>query len=167
MEYARRSFRVHMPNGSQNGWEKVKTFNALADFLRKNRGRPCVFGGDFNETRKFLSGGDIISFGHRIGKNGGFTLQGNRKDKFGECRPPEEWHDAVEAVLTSGTAHTDLRASSQKFPVGLKKPPTRFAVLTVSSIICSRHSTLLCITHSIFTSGEEKGYRIIPRSEPN
>jgi len=33
MEYARRSFRVHMPNGSQNGWEKVKTFNALADFF--------------------------------------------------------------------------------------------------------------------------------------
>lgn len=70
---------VHMPNGSQNGWKKIQTFKALSAFLQKHGDRPCIFGGDFNEPRKFLPGGDIISFGHRKASSGGFTLQGDRK----------------------------------------------------------------------------------------
>ena len=96
---------VHMPNGSQNGWNKVRTFEALADYLRCNPDLPCIFGGDFNEPREFRTDGTIVSFGHRRRKNGEFTLLGNRRDKSGEIRPREEWHNAVCAVLVPGSAH--------------------------------------------------------------
>jgi exodeoxyribonuclease III len=96
---------VHMPNGSQNGWDKVRTFKALADYVRNILDQPCVFGGDFNEPRKFRPDGTIISFGHRRTQNGEFTLLGNRKDKSGETGPREEWHKAVCTVLVPGTAH--------------------------------------------------------------
>ena len=43
---------VHIPNGSNNGWEKVYALEALARGLDRESGKiPCILAGDFNEPR--------------------------------------------------------------------------------------------------------------------
>lgn len=54
---------AHMPNGSEHGWKKIETFEALASMLGQVAGRPWILGGDFNEPQTVLSGNRVISFG--------------------------------------------------------------------------------------------------------
>ena len=41
-------FTVHIPNGSNNGWSKIDTFNVLLAALREGNNSPRILTGDFN-----------------------------------------------------------------------------------------------------------------------
>jgi len=70
---------VHIPNGSNNGWAKVDTFDYLADLLMFRDGQPLVLTGDFNEPQYVLQDGRIVTFGQRRLKDGRYIAQGMRK----------------------------------------------------------------------------------------
>jgi endonuclease/exonuclease/phosphatase family metal-dependent hydrolase len=100
---------AHIPNGSGNGWRKVDTLQALTRALRGSAAGPRILGGDFNEPRRFLPDGDLVSFGARRRSDGTFSLEGNRRDSAGrqpaETRPRLEWDRAVKDVLAPGASH--------------------------------------------------------------
>lgn len=109
---------VHVPNGSSNGWKKVETFEALADHLSRHRSGSRVVGGDFNEPRWFEREGRAISFGARIDKVGGWSVEGQLMRK-GERHPRRRWNDAVDSVLGSGAdlglRHAYLATHQERF----------------------------------------------------
>ena len=72
-------FNVHIPNGSNNGWAKVDTFDYLADLVMGRRGQSLILTGDFNEPQYVLQDGRIVTFGQRRLKNGRYVAQGMRK----------------------------------------------------------------------------------------
>lgn len=101
---------AHIPNGAGNGWRKVDTLQALARALQNAGVAPRILGGDFNEPRRFLPDGDLVSFGARRRRDGTFSLDGSRRyptigAQPAESRPLVEWDKAVQDVLARGAAH--------------------------------------------------------------
>jgi len=101
---------AHIPNGAGNGWRKVDTLQALAKALQQAGVTPRILGGDFNEPRRFLPDGDLVSFGARRRRGGTFSLEGNRRypasgTRPAESRPLAEWDKAVRDMLARGAPH--------------------------------------------------------------
>lgn len=92
---------AHMPNGSRYGWKKIEMFEALSGLLTSDNQTPRVIGGDFNEPRRFLRDGAVVSFG--ADEDG--VVRGSWKG-IANTR----WQNAVENVLgpRSSVAHTWL-----------------------------------------------------------
>ncbi|MDN4475803.1 endonuclease/exonuclease/phosphatase family protein [Demequina sp. SYSU T00192] len=86
---------VHAPNAAGNGWDKVRTLEALRAGLLEKSG-PCIVAGDFNEPRTFAPA--PLSFRARAdgSTDGGWT------DRFGETHPRSRWQAAVTGVLGDG-----------------------------------------------------------------
>ncbi|WP_062465689.1 endonuclease/exonuclease/phosphatase family protein [Demequina maris] len=83
---------VHAPNAAGNGWDKVRTLEALRAGLLEKSG-PCVVAGDFNEPRTFAPA--PLSF--RARPDG--STEGDWTDRFGETHPRSRWQAAVAGVL--------------------------------------------------------------------
>ncbi|WP_062529123.1 endonuclease/exonuclease/phosphatase family protein [Demequina rhizosphaerae] len=83
---------VHAPNAAGNGWDKVRTLEALRAGLLQEAG-PCVVAGDLNEPRAFTPG--PLSF--RARADG--STDGDWTDRFGETHPRSRWQAAVTGVL--------------------------------------------------------------------
>lgn len=103
---------AHIPNGSGNGWEKINTFNALADALTMAPRGPRILGGDFNEPRFFRPDGGLVSFGAKKLKDGTYSLEGelrspkrSRVSQPPESHPRRLWNDGVTAILGWGAPH--------------------------------------------------------------
>lgn len=90
---------AHMPNGSEHGWKKIETFEALASMLTQVAGRPWIVGGDFNEPQAILPGNRVISFA--ANEDG---------DVVGQWRgrPNARWQAAVAKIL--GPTSTNVHA---------------------------------------------------------
>jgi endonuclease/exonuclease/phosphatase family metal-dependent hydrolase len=56
-----RVFSVHMPNGSNHGWKKIESFEAMLRHVREFEGDAIVIGGDFNEPVAVLPSGEFCS----------------------------------------------------------------------------------------------------------
>jgi endonuclease/exonuclease/phosphatase family metal-dependent hydrolase len=55
---------VHVPNGSRNGWQKIRTLEALKRLVLSLKDRPVILSGDFNEPRWTpLQDGHIVTWG--------------------------------------------------------------------------------------------------------
>jgi len=109
---------AHIPNGSGNGWNKPKTFEALADALRNAPDMPRVLGGDFNEPREVRPNGQIVTFGERVGVDGSVTCRGKKTGKCGETHPRRRWDAAVRAIFAGETSHGLRRAHAVVHGVG-------------------------------------------------
>jgi len=83
---------VHAPNGSGNGWDKVRTLEALHAGLATLDG-PVVVGGDFNEPRTFEP------FLESFRALPGGATEGVWTDKFGETDSRARWQLAVEQIM--------------------------------------------------------------------
>lgn len=81
---------VHMPNGSTYAWKKIEMFEALGNLLARDHKAPRIVGGDFNEPRRFTSGGALESFG--------VDLDGVVRG-FWKGHPNARWQNAVDNVL--------------------------------------------------------------------
>ena len=108
---------AHIPNGSNHGWWKIDTFDALAGALNASE-LPTVLAGDFNEPKFHTP--DLISWG--VSRNG--TFNGQRRPPKGDRgpRPRQEWQDSVASVLQPQNGrwrgvHAALQGSS---PAGLQ-----------------------------------------------
>jgi endonuclease/exonuclease/phosphatase family metal-dependent hydrolase len=77
-------YTVHVPPGSQAGWRKIDTIQAVARRMFIQSTFPRILCGDFNEPRAELSGGRVESgAGHN---------RYSRKD-------PKRWQEAVELIF--------------------------------------------------------------------
>lgn len=85
---------AHIPNGSNHGWWKIDTFDALARALNASE-LPTVLAGDFNEPKFHTP--DLISWG--VSRNGSFNGQRTRPKGDRGPRPRQEWQDSVASVL--------------------------------------------------------------------
>lgn len=65
-----RVFSVHMPNGSNHGWKKVESFEAMLNHLSQHVGAEVVVGGDFNEPVAVLPSGEFCSVAGTPGTSG-------------------------------------------------------------------------------------------------
>jgi endonuclease/exonuclease/phosphatase family metal-dependent hydrolase len=99
-------FTAHIPNGSNNGWRKIDTFNVLSKALRKADDAPRILTGDFNEPRQYRRSGQIVTWSEILHKKGGTSIP-KLKNKLGKKRAGTEWTYGVLAVL-SGASHHGL-----------------------------------------------------------
>ncbi len=97
-------FTVHIPNGSNNGWRKIDTFNVLSAALRRGGDSPRILTGDFNEPKRFRRSGQIVPFGEKIHKDGGTSTRG-WYTKFGDRRRRIERTNGVRSVLDGASRH--------------------------------------------------------------
>jgi endonuclease/exonuclease/phosphatase family metal-dependent hydrolase len=108
---------VHIPNGSNYGWKKIDTFNALKDVVRKAKGRPCIVSGDFNEPdliplqdgAQFIPPQDglrIVTWGQWWdAQQRRYVCTGTSKDRNGRSRANEEWDAAVRWLFEKEDEH--------------------------------------------------------------
>ena len=54
---------VHVPNGSQHGWDKIETLEGIANVIQDAPDDPRILAGDFNEPIEILPNGEIITSG--------------------------------------------------------------------------------------------------------
>ena len=96
---------VHIPNGSKNGWNKVRSFEVLADELRNAGNVPRIVAGDFNEPREVRPSGQLVTFGETVAKSGRVSCGGDKKGACGETHPRRRWDAAVRSVLAGQSSH--------------------------------------------------------------
>lgn len=98
---------VHIPNGSANGWDKIRHFDVLHEYLATARHQPHVVAGDFNEPRSFPIDALAITFGHeRLGSgelavDGDLTRPTQTRVRAAETFPRAQWIEGVRRVLDS------------------------------------------------------------------
>jgi exonuclease III len=68
---------VHIPNGSNNGWEKIDTFQVLAKQVREAKDMPCIVTGDLNEPRYIMQNNAVVTWGQDPDSNGRFFCWGD------------------------------------------------------------------------------------------
>lgn len=95
---------AHIPNGSDHGWKKIETFEALAYALQNAPDQPRILGGDFNEPREVMPSGHMITFGQSVHADGTISSSG-MKTKNGEAHPRYRWDHAVRSVLAGPSSH--------------------------------------------------------------
>ena len=95
-------FTVHIPHGSGHKWKKIDTFETLALALRSGGDSPRILTGDFNEPRKFLGSGQILTFGEKE-VNADGVISAPRGTWRG--RPHADWSEGVRSVLADTSRH--------------------------------------------------------------
>ena len=98
-------FTAHIPHGSGHKWKKIDTFETLAPALRSGGDSPRILTGDFNEPRKFLGSGQILTFGEKE-VNADGVISAPRGTWRG--RPHADWSEGVRSVLAG---HVTPRAA--------------------------------------------------------
>jgi endonuclease/exonuclease/phosphatase family metal-dependent hydrolase len=108
---------VHIPNGSRYGWQKIDTFNALKDVVRKAKGKPCIVTGDFNEPKliplqdgaQFIPPQDglrIVTWGQWWdARQRRYVCTGTFKDRNGRAGANKEWDAAVRWLFEKEDEH--------------------------------------------------------------
>jgi len=61
---------VHIPNGSDNKWKKIETFEGVHDGISAKPTDRTILCGDFNSPQKELADGRVIVWGEKIRKDG-------------------------------------------------------------------------------------------------
>ncbi len=126
---------VHAPNGSNNGWDKIRTLRGARRIVEDMRPAPVVVAGDFNEPRYLPGGLPVRSFAWRkdTAESDWQRLKDQpwqRKNARGdvEAEPRGAWDDAVGWYFTEdsglqhahwathgrGTAHVSHRTSADE-----------------------------------------------------
>jgi exonuclease III len=97
---------AHIPNGENNGWAKIDTFQALAPILRQSSARgPCVVTGDFNEPQTIcLQDGRIVTWGQDQNSDGRFECW-DRWTRDGRSGTGEEWDTPVRWLFENQKDH--------------------------------------------------------------
>ena len=95
-------FTAHIPHGSGHKWKKIDTFETLALALRSGSDSPRILTGDFNEPRKFLGSGQILTFGEKE-VNADGVISAPRGTWRG--RPHADWSEGVRSVLADTSRH--------------------------------------------------------------
>jgi len=99
---------VHIPNGSNYGWKKIDTFNALRDVVSKAKGKPCIVAGDFNEPQliPLQDGGRLVTWGQEWNaRKGRFACWERWRDKDGQSGTGEKWDAAVRWIFEKHDEH--------------------------------------------------------------
>lgn len=95
-------FTAHIPHGSGHRWKKIDTFETFARALRRATDSPRVLTGDFNEPKKFLSSGQLLTFaGEHVDADGSLSIP----RKMWRKRPLADWSRGVRAVLADTSRH--------------------------------------------------------------
>lgn len=112
---------VHAPNGSNHGWKKIETIEAVLSEVSALAGSPFVVGGDFNEPVDVLSDGTFVSKAAEGRLPGGsLASPWTRPEKpvggvGGTVRrgfPRSRWQSAVVDLLQPGPGAGHVRAHS-------------------------------------------------------
>jgi len=82
---------AHMPNASEFGWDKIKTFRVLKKRVEGAKDRPCIVTGDFNEPRYSILHGRVHTWGQKEGR---FEYE-RWKDDEGRPDGGKKWDEAV------------------------------------------------------------------------
>ncbi|WP_062381216.1 endonuclease/exonuclease/phosphatase family protein [Demequina pelophila] len=132
--HAVRVVSVHAPNAAGNGWDKVRTLEALHEGLLAVPG-PCIVVGDFNEPRTFVP--TLQSF--RALPDG--TVTGDWTDRFGETDSRARWQAAVESLLGD-----DAAVAQARWP---GRPATRQAGVEPEPTHVVRGGAARCFDHTL------------------
>ena len=100
-------FTAHIPNGSNHGWKKIDTFHVLSAQLRQAGDSPRILTGDFNEPKRFLQSGQLVTWDNEPHQHCGRSKK-TELDKGHNERRLSEWTDGVLSVL-AGPSHHGLR----------------------------------------------------------
>ena len=99
-------FTAHMSNGSNHGWKKIDSFHVLSAQLRQADDSPRILTGDFNEPKRFLQSGQLVTWAGEPQQH-----CGRSKETWPDGRDERrlsEWTDGVLSVL-AGPSHHGLR----------------------------------------------------------
>ena len=144
-------FTAHIPNGSTYGWDKIDTFNVLADTLMTSPDTPRILTGDFNEPKLFLSSGQILTWGGEdMLPDGGIDFTATDKE---QALAQMDWRYGVLSVL-AGQAHHGLRDAYRDRHGFDVLPPVTHRLL--------RRRTPRCFDHTFVSSHFaviDSGYR--------
>lgn len=94
---------THVPPGSSNGWVKVDHLIALFDGLAHLHPNPRILCGDFNTPQAELASGEVVTWGQRLKKDGGWRIARTIRGKAGAA-----WDEAERRVLVE-LAEWDLQ----------------------------------------------------------
>ena len=97
-------FTAHIPNGFGNGWKKIDTFHVLAAALRGASDSPRILTGDFNEPKRFLRSGQIVTFGENADDDGRMSTC-HWRDPLSAARASIAWRNGVLSVLGGESQH--------------------------------------------------------------
>lgn len=86
---------AHMPNGANNGWAKIETFEALGSILAHEYKIPRIVGGDFNEPDGIGPNNEVYSCIADLDR----VIRGRWRDRHGRRHPNTRWQSAVDGLL--------------------------------------------------------------------
>jgi exonuclease III len=76
---------AHIPNGSNHGWKKIETFDAIFKTLSSEEDNLRILCGDFNSPQAELPNGKTITWGQRLTRNNEvFLIKNNLRWHQGE-----------------------------------------------------------------------------------
>ena len=137
-------FTAHIPNGVNHGWKKIDTFHVLSAQLRQAEDSPRILTGDFNEPKRFLQSGQLVTWGGEPRRPCGRSKK-TSLDKDHNERRLSEWTDGVLSVLAGPSitaCETPIPTSTaSKSPTS--SPTTPAPTLDATTIPSSRGISLL------------------------
>jgi endonuclease/exonuclease/phosphatase family metal-dependent hydrolase len=119
-------FTVHAPNGSGNGWDKIRTLEVLRDVLQRPTDAPRIVTGDFNEPLYLPGELPVKSFAWKADEDGELRLRKTwtrttaAKEEI--TRPGREWDDAVTWFFDDSAGHGLRHAYWDKHGRGAMEP---------------------------------------------
>ena len=95
---------AHIPNGSNNGWEKIDTFQVLAKLVRQAKGRLCIVTGDLNEPQFTMQDGHVVTWGQEQDGEGRFACWDEWEFR-GRTGTGARWDAAVRRLFENNNDH--------------------------------------------------------------
>jgi endonuclease/exonuclease/phosphatase family metal-dependent hydrolase/tetratricopeptide (TPR) repeat protein len=86
---------VHVPNGSNNGWKKIETLDALKQMVLGIEDEPLILTGDFNEPRYAMQDGHVVTWGQEKEEGRWTVWEGEWPDKHGDKNEWGTWDSTV------------------------------------------------------------------------
>lgn len=108
------TINVHIPAGSNSGWRKIDTIEAVADAVESGDDVARVLAGDFKEPQKILPGGQLVTFGQRVFPDGSIRLGRRRRggappdsftDMEGRTYGLHRWDATVRRIFEGSSRH--------------------------------------------------------------
>jgi endonuclease/exonuclease/phosphatase family metal-dependent hydrolase len=108
------TINVHIPDGSNNGWRKIDSIEAVADAVESGDNVARVLAGDFREPQMILPGGRLVTFGQRIYPDGSIRLGRRRRggappgsfmDREGRTYGLHHWDATVRRIFEGSSRH--------------------------------------------------------------
>jgi hypothetical protein len=117
---------VHIPNGSDHGWEKIESFEAVYKGLAMSSDIPRVLCGDFNSPKEELPTGKIIPWRNTDERwaNGEGTLEAVLGDEVVSLGPGDT------VLAPAGVKHGFVNRSESKAALLASFPKTSLQRLT-------------------------------------